>query len=1317
MSEIDPNLVWLGHVQPTGLVVSPAILRRHGHIPEDQTRADSEAVAELLSTETEAPALIEHWPFFRDVLGWAPAWVAGSPGGPTVPDDLHVHLTEADTRLAPTWAVAEPDGGWQILVRIEAPGIAADTRGALEGWEATPHQRLERLLRETGVPTGLLLTDTHLRLVHAPRGETSGWLEFPLRELAKVGGRPMLGGLKLVLGSYRLQNDGSDRRLPALLRQSREAQAEVSTQLATQVLGALHELLRGLHAADRSRIEQLAASQPAHLYEGLLSVLLRLVFLLYAEDRDLIPSSTDGAARALYDEGYGVRSLHVRLLGDEARNPDTMDERRGAWSRLLALFRIVHGGGGDGWIRGRGGKLFDPAVFPFLQGQDGPTDPPAPAPVSDGCVLRILNGLLILDGERLSYRTLDVEQIGSVYETVMGFTVETATGPTIAIKAGKNNRTPVFVDLGALLARKGTDRVKFLKDEADRSGAPPSRVTSALGAATTTEAVAAALNPIVDERGSPGGQVLPPGTPFLQPTDERRRSGSHYTPRSLTEPIVRHALAPAFERIGESAKPEDVLDLKVCDPAMGSGAFLVEACRQLATRLVAAWAKHPNTRPVIPADEDEDLLARRLVAQRCLYGVDKNPMATDLARLSLWLATLARDHEFTFLDHALRTGDSLVGLTRSQIGAMTWGDDRQGTLVSGIVNARIAEALQARAEIRDAPDDVTRAVQEVRLRGVESKIAHVRTVADAVVATFFMNEKPKLREGARKALAALAPKPEDLWRISAERASTLRSGANPISPLHWEIEFPEVFAQDKSGFDAIVGNPPFAGKNTIINGNRDDYLSWLQTLHEGMHGNADLVAHFFRRAFNLLRKDGALGLIATNTIGQGDTRASGLTRIIADGGSIARASRRLKWPGEAAVVVSVVHILKGHADSPVLDDKSVRRISAYLVEGDLDTSPIALAANARQAFQGSIVLGMGFTFDDHAADTGAASSLSRMNELIHSNADNQKVIFPYIGGEEVSSDPRHAHRRYVINFFDRPLVRDHNLSSWSTSREEERNKYLKTGIVPGDYPGETAHDWPDLIQIVREKVKPERDRQKREALRVRWWQFAEKRPGLTSSLQKSQHSLVVNRHSPHVSFCFLQNNAVFAESLIVIPGVSMGGFGVLQSRIHDLWVRTFSSTLEDRVRYTPSDCYETFPKPPHERLLALQDIAVEYYEARAKAMQLKGAGLTDLYNRFHSSEEVSDHILLLRSLHHQLDVAVLRAYSWNHLAERAAPVFLDVTNEDDERYQQRLFWTSTFRDEVIAHLLDLNKRCAVEEARQGISPAPENIDEEELEDA
>ena len=200
---------------------------------------------------------------------------------------------------------------------------------------------------------------------------------------------------------------------------------------------------------------------------------------------------------------------------------------------------------------------------------------------------------------------------------------------------------------------------------------------------------------------------------------------------------MQHALEPAFERIGDDARPEAVLDLKVCDPAMGSGAFLVEVCRALGERLVQAWTRWPETRPTIPPDEDEHLHARRLVAQRCLYGVDKNPRAVDLARLSLWLATLARDHEFTFLDHALKSGDSLVGLRQAQITAANWDMSKPGLpLFRKLVKDRVAEAVKGRAEIQAAPDDTTRAIQEQRHKSLEARVApNSALMGDAVIAT------------------------------------------------------------------------------------------------------------------------------------------------------------------------------------------------------------------------------------------------------------------------------------------------------------------------------------------------------------------------------------------------------------------------------------------------------------------------------------------------------------------------------------------------------------------------------------------------------
>ena len=603
----------------------------------------------------------------------------------------------------------------------------------------------------------------------------------------------------------------------------------------------------------------------------------------------------------------------------------------------------------------------------------------------------------------------------------------------------------------------------------------------------------------------------------------------------MTAPIVKHALEPAFARLGPDATPDQVLDLKVCDPAMGSGAFLVEACRALGERLVAAWARWPDRRPKIPADEDEELHARRLVAQRCLYGVDKNPRAVDLARLSLWLATLARDHEFTFLDHALKCGDSLVGLTISQIAAVNWDESKPGLpLFRQLVRDKVAKAMQGRAEIQNAPDDTMRAIQEARHRNLESEVSPIRIMGDAVVSAFFAADKAKAREKARADVESHISGTPPRWDLLEVAAAGLRAGEHGVTPFHWQVEFPEVFARDNGGFDAIVGNPPFAGKNTIIAGSVKNYLPWLQTLHDAAHGNADLVAHFFRRAFGLLRQGGVFGLIATNTIGQGDTRASGLTRIIADGGAIARSTRRLKWPGEAAVVVSVVHIVKGEAASPVLDARPVRRISAYLVEGDLDTSPVALAANSGKAFVGSYVLGVGFTFDDVAAAKGEAESLEAMRALIAKDPRNAERIFPFIGGEEVNTDPQHRYHRNVIDFFDRPLKRDSSLRPWAEMDDSEITKCRIEGVVPADYPDEVAEDWPDLIEIIQRRVKPERDKQTRPALRIRWWQYAEKRPGLYRKITPLR-SVFVNssKAAPQYAIGLLPNGLVYSQNLNV----------------------------------------------------------------------------------------------------------------------------------------------------------------------------------------
>ena len=575
-------------------------------------------------------------------------------------------------------------------------------------------------------------------------------------------------------------------------------------------------------------------------------------------------------------------------------------------------------------------------------------------------------------------------------------------------------------------------------------------VAKGLLAAATVDDLHAALDRVLDKDATP--DLVPPGALVLQPNEERRRSGSHYTPRELTEPIVRHALAPILERLrGEddsAPTPAEILDLKVCDPAMGSGAFLVETCRQLADALIEAWGAHGEM-PSIPPDEDKVIFARRLVAQRCLYGIDRNPMAVDLAKVSLWLSTLARDHPLTFVDHAFRHGDSLVGLTRRQIEVLQWSTDSpspQRDFEVMRISERVAEVAELRGRIREAGEEVTDRELHDLWHNARDEIDAVRLYGDLVLAAFFAEAKPKLREDRRREFAKAVVNGEAIHYLPWLEEQ--RDAHPPLAPFHWEIEFPEVFARENPGFDAFVGNPPFAGKNAVAAGNVTGYPDWLKAVHDESHGNADLVAHFYRRAFDLVRGGGTLGLIATNTIAQGDTRSSGLRWICEHGGEIYQATKRVQWPGEAAVVVSVLHIAKTgkaagvctegepaesgtaedglatarFAGAKVLDGATVENITAFLFHRGGHADPVRLEANAGKSFQGSIVLGMGFTFDD-TDKKGVASPLSEMHRLIEADPHNRKAIFPYIGGEEVNTSPTHAHHRYVINFRDYPLRR------------------------------------------------------------------------------------------------------------------------------------------------------------------------------------------------------------------------------------------------------------------------------------------------------
>lgn len=1218
--EIQAHQEWIGYVQPVGLVVSiPALLEASAYINRNFGRLHRQFLDALPANGDgkPIPEIYEFPKFAEAVFGWGTGDLYGAPGAPAVPDTLETPLPEYGETLRPSYALREfqpkdSDHEWILLVNELPMGTDFDRVAELEThrWQATPQARFERLLRETRVPTGLLVNGREIRLVYAPKGETSGYVTFKLAEMTQVAGRPILAALAMLLSCDRLYSMAENQRLPAILENSRKYQNLVSTQLAGQVLEALYELLRGFQAADDQLhgelLREVLKRDPDHVYAGLVTTLLRLVFVLFAEDRGLL--STD----PIYANHYSVSGLYDRLRADAGRYRDTMDQRYGAWAQLLALFRLIYQGGSHAGMRipAREGYLFDPDRYPFLEGRGARTDSPSIPRVSDGVLFRVLSKLLLLDGERLSYRTLAVEQIGSVYQAIMGFELHVADGQSIALKPANKNGAPTTVNLEALVRVAPDKRLKWLADNADAKLA--GQAADTLEEAQTIEDLLAALERKIARSVTPA--VVPRGAMVFQPSNERRRSGSHYTPSSLTGSIVEAALRPVLKQLGGNPTPDQILELKVCDPAMGSAAFLVEACRQLGDALVKAWHVH-NQIPAIPPDEDEFLYARRRIAQRCLYGIDKNPLAADLAKLSLWLATLAKDHPFTFLNHSLRAGDSLVGLTRRQIAGFHWAPAEQQSFLEDQIRRRIDRVGEFRKRILSAADDTPYSVLQARLDEADGALAWIRMAGDAAVSAFFSADKPRERETVRLQLqaqleAALKnPLQIDLVKPVETAIDSAKKGPKGVTPFHWEIEFPEVFTHDAKGnvtggFDVIVGNPPFAGKNTLLDAHGERYHVWLKEIHEKSHGNSDLVAHFFRRAFALMRPAGCLGLIATKTIGQGDTRSTGLRWICEHGGTIYQARKRLKWPGEAAVTVSILHISKGPMVGPyVLDDREVPIITAYLFHAGGHGDPARLQANVGKSFIGTYVLGMGFTFDD--TDTKSlATPLTEMERLIRKEPRYSERIFPYIGAEEINESPRQAHHRYVINFEDWPLRRGDLGANWRDAEEDQQKDWLHGGIVPLDYPGPVAADFPDLLDIVERKVLPDRLTDNRENYRRFWWQYGERRPGLYRAIDGLPRVLVNPLVSKHLSFVFLSPRAVMSKQLNVMPFATFRQFTLLQSRVHEVWARFFSATLEDRLSYAPSDCFETFPVPLNSESddAALEDVGNSYYGFRATLM-------------------------------------------------------------------------------------------------------------------
>jgi hypothetical protein len=1306
---------WLSLVEPVGAFLTVPVLKRVFANGLDRTDNETRAevrlrLDELGRTETERTA------WLRWVLGELLGLADELREGPAVPAGLVHTVSEHSTTLRPDLVLSDADGmstrmlvcRWPLGTQLDQTP-RTDQDGRPSRWSASPIERAATLCRSVGVPVALVTDTDRFALVWAPKGGAGGHGVFVSSLFAEE--RELLDAFVSLLGSHRWFAVATPDSLEGLFAESADSQAEVTNQLGKQVREAVELLIAAFSRSHRnSGLKLLAEVSPEEVYSAAVTVMMRLVVLLSAEERRLLPIDDE-----LYVSSYAVSSLRDQLDDERITDgEDALERRSTAWFRLLAAFRAVHGGLRHDRLTlpAYGSALFDPDRYPFLEGRSEVGGLPGdgnPLPVDDLTVLAILDSLQVLtfrdggvtEARRLSYRGLDVEQIGHVYEGLLDHSCTITSDLAVGLVGRRGDeaelgvfqleewaaagRSKLLAELESLTGKRSKALALLL--DAPLSHEDMDRLRSACD---NDDAALARVLPFAgiirpDLRGLP--TVFMPNALYVTQTSLRRDSGTEYTTKELADEVVRYALEPLVYSSGpvDGAEPwvlkssDEILSLKVCDPAVGSGAIIVAACRYLADRLVEAW-KHESDAGQLPARlagleaDDWTLEARRLVADHCLYGVDRNPMAVEMAKLSLWLTTMAKERPFTFLDHSFRAGDSLLGVTSlDQIAAFHLDPAEGRRLHSGrlwdadVIPPIISRARELTAElesidVRDPRD----ASEKARLHGeIISTFEVLNVIADLVVggalsttgqkAAAYIARLETVRDEVRKALdrsAGPAERGERLNDLRLRAEYWLDSGRPSLNPdrrpLHWPLAFPEVARN--GGFDAIVGNPPFLGGQRISAAMgtpfRDYLVRWIA---DGRKGSADLVAYFFLRASSLASARGEIGLLATNTISQGDTREVALDHLLSSGWSIRRAVRSRPWPGTASLEVSQVWLGRGQVTAAHLDGKRVSAVTAALTRAGRGIgNPYRLAANLNQCFQGSNILGQGFTM-----------SPSDAARLIDSDVRNADVLFPLLNGDDLSSSPTMEASRWVINFFD-----------WS----EER-----------------ARSYPDCFDVVERLVKPERaqnnDRRRREI----WWRFTRPTVDLYSSIARQSRVMAVALTSKAVRVAAVPSRQVFSHALGVFVYEDFAHLALLNSELHLSWVLRYASTLETRVRYTPSDVFETFPQPVD--MDPLMDIGERLDDLRCSTMRRLEVGLTKLYNRVNGDDR-NPAICAMRELQIELDVAAASAYGW---------VDLDLGHDFHQTEQGARFTISpNARAEILDRMLELNHARHAAELADGL---------------
>jgi hypothetical protein len=1243
MSTARHHSEWLSLVEQSGPFLSMPVLMRV--FPQGMEAHDPERFRLLRMAYEEwednnqagrrtNPAIHGNWIKFvlRTILQLPDNCIAE---GQAISQTLQVNVAEHGELLRPSIVIKNPEGGpdsgkTRLLVQTYPPGQNLSKPVYGSTWKASPDTRMMELLHGTGVRLGLVTNGEQWMLVDAPRSETTGfaswyahlWLEEQITFRA----------FTTLLNANRFFAVPENETLEGMLTESASNQQEVTDQLGFQVRKAVEVLVQSLDRADQDHGHELLSAVPVtEIYEAALTVMMRLVFLFCAEERGLLLLGD-----AVYDENYAVSTMQEQLHETADQHGEEILERRhDAWCRLLSTFRGVFGGIDHERLTlpPYGGKLFDPDRFPFLEGRKHGTTwkncPAEPLPVNNRTVLHLLDALQLLqvklpgggpaEARRLSFRALDIEQIGHVYEGLLDHTAKRAIEPMLGLAGSRNEESEVAISKLEELKAKGEDKlVEFLEEKTGRSIkalkkalAQPLDLTSAnqfQAVVGNDKGLLTRIQPfagLVRDDSFEYPVVINTGSVFVTTGTDRRSSGTHYTPKSLTEPIVQYTLEPLVYVGPAEETPKDqwklrpakeLLDLKICDMACGSGAFLVQGCRYMADRLLEAWDKAekelPNGTPgmtpegvastgqpgemLIPKDPDErQTYARRIIAQRCLYGVDINPLAAEMAKLSLWLLTLAMNKPFTFLDHNIRCGDSLLGIhDLKQLKTFSLdGTGQQYVFGEVPMDELVDKAIQLRLKIESMPSNTVEDIEtQARLMAeCEQQVEFLKCAADLLVAA-------ELRGGSSQG------KIDNRIHAAVQIGHYLKDGK--IGPFrvaatkevgrrtfHWPVEFPEIVTR-RQGFDAFVGNPPFLGCKYISETLGDSFFQFLLDQSGEAIGRADLVVQFFRRAFTLMRKPAYTGLIGTKSISQGDTRLVGLDFLVQGGALVYRANTMLKWPGAASVVVSTVHFSStAAAPISILDGVEVTEINSSLEVGVSLHKVSTLSSNEPLSFIGYMPLGDGLMISEEEAES-----------CFLKNSNNRKVIKRYITGKDFNTSPDMLGSLWIIDFQDMPL--------------------------------EVASAFSEPFTIVDQRVRPVRERDKRKAYRERWWQFAESRPAMRKAITQLERVLVTPIVTKYVTFAFMKPNLSFSNKFCVFSIDQWPAFSVLHSTIHLEWVVAHSTTLGSTLNYTPKYCFFTFAFPlgvldgsclSGEKLAG---IGKAYSEHRANVMKDRHEGAT-----------------------------------------------------------------------------------------------------------